>query len=151
MVDQNPSHLTNQHMNKYDVTRKQRLCGTQNFKKTTNRPTAVFHSSPSSPTISSAVSPGVISTVLDESILRHLFGFFLARCCNTPRKRKKTHILCIYIYYIYIYLQLYKNSPFKPTMASFNPQNILVPKMQRKQTTKLPKKEVLFKTKAFYC
>ena len=38
MVDQKPSHLANQHMNKYDVTRKQRLCGIpKKFKKTTNR------------------------------------------------------------------------------------------------------------------
>lgn len=66
------------------------------------QPTAVFHSSPSSPTISSAVSPGVISTVLDESVLlvlRHVFCFFLARCGNTPLQKKKTRTL--YIYYIY--------------------------------------------------
>lgn len=74
------------------------------------QPTACFHSSPSSPTISSAVSPGVISTVLDESVLlvlRHVFCFFLARCGNTPLQKKKTRTLYIYT----LYLQLYKNSP----------------------------------------
>lgn len=68
------------------------------------QPTACFHSSPSSPTISSAVSPGVISTVLDESVLlvlRHVFCFFLARCGNTPLQKKKTRTLYIYIHYIY--------------------------------------------------
>lgn len=111
------------------------------------QPTAVFHSSPSSPTISSAVSPGVISTVLDESVLlvlRHVFCFFLARCGNTPLQKKKTRTL--YIYTISTTLQ---KQPFKPTMASFNPQNILVPKMQRKQTTKLPKKGGAFQNKSF--